>query len=79
MTHDLTDRQRDCLNAIASHIDEHGFPPTFREIARLIGLKGSGTNAVSELLHRLETKGYIRTRHMKSRAITVLKRVEGGA
>lgn len=27
------------LRAIASHIDEHGVPPTYRELAQLVGIR----------------------------------------
>jgi repressor LexA len=72
MSDDLTPRQRECLAAITRHIDEQGWPPTYRELASALGV--TGLQGVAELVGRLEGKGYVATAHGKSRAIKVLKR-----
>lgn len=53
----LTDRQRQCLNFIQSHIAEHSMPPTRREIGAAMGI--TSTNGVTDHLTALQRKGYI--------------------
>lgn len=55
---DLTPRQRDALDAILVHLDQHGYAPSIRELRDALGLKS--TNRVFELLTGLEEKGRIR-------------------
>lgn len=55
---DLTRRQRDCLQALKSFIQEHGHSPTWRELAKKMGVKQNRT--VQKHLNALEKKGYIR-------------------
>lgn len=55
---ELTGRQRQVLDFIASHIDGSGYPPTQREIARHLGV--SGTLPVAKHLAALERKGCLR-------------------
>jgi repressor LexA len=55
---DLTPRQRQVLLFITSHVDNHGYPPTLREIATHLGV--SGTLPVTKHLEALERKGYIK-------------------
>jgi hypothetical protein len=52
-----TDRQLDYLRAIADFTDEHGFPPTIREICILVGVLSN--NAVGETLRALRRKGLL--------------------
>lgn len=40
---ELTARQHRILEFIRAYIDEHGYPPTFREIASAVGLKSMST------------------------------------
>lgn len=51
----LTPRQAEILEAIRSHIAEHGRPPSRPELARALGL--ASTNAVFKHLATLERKG----------------------
>jgi repressor LexA len=53
----LTTRQAEILEAIRSHIAEHGRPPSRPELARALGL--ASTNAVFKHLAALERKGAI--------------------
>lgn len=55
---ELSQRQRQVLQFIASFADSHGYPPSQREIAG--HLKVSGTLPVMKHLEALERKGYIR-------------------
>jgi repressor LexA len=53
----LTPRQAEILQAIRSHIAEHGRPPSRPELARALGL--ASTNGVFKHLAALERKGAI--------------------
>lgn len=66
----LTARQKKILSAISSAIDEHGYPPSMREIGDLVGL--ASLSSVTHQLSRLEEMGYIRRDPKRPRAIEVL-------
>lgn len=66
----LTARQKKILDAISSAIDEHGYPPSMREIGDLVGL--ASLSSVTHQLTRLEEMGYIRRDPKRPRAIEVL-------
>lgn len=70
MNDELTQRQADCLDAIRRSLATHGYPPTLREIGEAMGI--TSTNGVTDLLLRLERKGYIVREGLKSRAIVVV-------
>src|SRR4051812_41656385 len=53
----LTARQAEILEAIRSHMGEHGRPPSHPELARALGL--ASTNGVFKHLAALEKKGAI--------------------
>ncbi|MDY0383610.1 transcriptional repressor LexA [Trichlorobacter sp.] len=55
--HALTARQQQVLELIRQHIDDNGYPPTLRELARQLGV--SGTLPVSKHLEALQRKGYL--------------------
>lgn len=55
---ELTLRQRQVLQFIASFVDNNGYPPTLREIAA--HLKVSGPLPASKHLAALEKKGYLK-------------------
>lgn len=54
----LTSRQRQVLQFIITFMDNHGYPPTLREIAK--HLQVSGPLPASKHLDALEKKGYIK-------------------
>ena len=66
----LTKRQSEILDFIRVHIDEHGYAPSFEEIAERFGFQSLAT--VHEHLTNLENKGYIRRSYNESRSIQVL-------
>ncbi|WP_443094992.1 transcriptional repressor LexA [Rothia koreensis] len=66
----LTPRQRKILEAIASSVETHGYPPSMREIGDLVGL--SSLSSVTHQLSRLEALGLIRRDPKRPRAIEVL-------
>jgi repressor LexA len=63
-----TDRQKQVLDYIQSHIDNDGYPPTVREICTHLGV--SGTLSATRHLDALEKKGYIK-RDSSSRGIAL--------
>ena len=66
----LTQRQKEILEFIISHIEQYGYPPSIPEIQEKFSFKSP--NAVSDHLEALEKKGYIARRPHKSRGIEVL-------
>ncbi len=67
MAKELPERQRKVLDCIQEYVDEHGFPPTVREIGDAIGV--NSTSLVSYYLKRLEERGLISREPSMSRAI----------
>ena len=54
---DLTERQAMILGFIRRSIEERGYPPTLREIAKAHGIRS--TNGVNDHLRALERKGFL--------------------
>ena len=67
---ELTRRQRQVLEYVTACIQEQGYPPTIREIARHLGLRSS--NGVANHLRALERKGYLARTAGKSRGLRPL-------
>jgi repressor LexA len=68
----LTDRQREIYDYVVAYVDEHGYPPTVREIGEEVGLASPST--VHAHLANLERAGYIRRDPTKPRALELLGR-----
>lgn len=66
----LTRRQREILDYLQRHIADHGYAPSFEEIAQTFGFASLAT--VHEHLSNLERKGYITRQYNESRSIEVL-------
>jgi repressor LexA len=66
----LTPRQERVLDYIKDSYEKNGFPPTIREIARHLRLRGP--KGAQKHLAALEDKGYIRRRAGLSRAMEVV-------
>ena len=66
----LTARQRQVYDFLVGHLQEHGFPPTVREICAEFGIKS--TKGVTDHLAALERKGFIRKRPETTRWIEIL-------
>jgi repressor LexA len=64
---ELSDRQRRILEFIQSYSDEHGYPPSVREIGEAVGLRSP--SSVHSQLEVLEDKGYLRRDPTKPRAL----------
>ena len=66
----LTDRQKKIVDYIRAHVEENGYPPTFREIARSVGLKSTST--VDHHLRRLRELGVLQYEDGRFRALQLL-------
>ena len=75
----LTKRQKEILDHIEDFLAEHGYAPSFEEIAEAFGYSSLAT--VHEHLSNLERKGYIRKAYNESRSIELVRRPasNGGA
>lgn len=62
---DLTPSQRRVLDTLRDYIQREGMPPSLRELSTALGY--SSTNAVSNSLHILLRKGYVRPASTRSR------------
>lgn len=70
----LTKKQKEILDYIIQTIEEKGYPPTVREIAKEFSM--ASPRSVSDHLSAIERKGYIRRRENISRGIEVLEYVK---
>jgi repressor LexA len=66
----LTERQRQVLETVRTHIEEIGFPPSVREIGERLGLRSSCT--VQRHLEALMSKGYLTRDGSKARTLEVI-------
>jgi repressor LexA len=84
MTKGLTRRQAQVLEFINNYLDEHGYPPTVREVAGHFGFRSP--RAAHDHMKALERKGYLRSKKgmprtlelLKSRGIPLLGRIAAG-
>ena len=68
----LTTRQQEIWQFLADYVDEHGYPPTVREIGDAVGLASPST--VHAHLANLERAGLLRRDPTKPRAIELVGR-----
>jgi repressor LexA len=68
----MTERQRAILDYLRAFVDEHGYPPTVREIGEAVGLRSPST--VHAHLAQLERAGLLRRDPTKPRAIELTDR-----
>jgi repressor LexA len=69
MAEAVTGKRREILEFIAAKIQEHGYPPSVREIGEAVGLASPST--VHNHLTILEHQGYVRRDPTKPRALEV--------
>lgn len=69
---ELSIRQQQVLDFISAFLEEHGYPPTIRDIQR--GCRISSTSVVDYNLNALRTKGYLRRHSDVSRGIELVGR-----
>jgi repressor LexA len=72
----VTERQRAILEFLHEYVDEHGYPPTVREIGEAVGLRSPST--VHGHLAQLERAGALRRDPTKPRAIELTDRRRPG-
>ena len=72
----MTERQRAILEYLHEYVDEHGYPPTVREIGEAVGLRSPST--VHAHLAQLERAGVLRRDPTKPRAIELTDRRRTG-
>jgi repressor LexA len=68
----VTERQRAILDYLREFVDEHGYPPTVREIGEAVGLRSPST--VHAHLAQLERAGLLRRDPTKPRALELTDR-----
>ena len=68
----LTTRQQEIWQFRADYVDDHGYPPTVREIGEAVGLASPST--VHAHLANLERAGLLRRDPTKPRAIVLVGR-----
>ena len=68
-TPDLSARQRHILEFMREWVDQHGYPPSVREIGEAVGLVSP--SSVAYQLKVLERKGYLRRDPNRPRAVDV--------
>lgn len=68
----LTPRQREIWDYLRLYVDEHGYPPTVREIGQAVGLASPST--VHAHLANLERAGLLKRDPTKPRALELLAR-----
>jgi repressor LexA len=68
----VTERQRGILDYLRGFVDEHGYPPTVREIGEAVGLRSPST--VHAHLAQLERAGLLRRDPTKPRALELTDR-----
>ena len=67
----LTRRQKQVYDFLAQFVEEHGYSPSFEEIAEGLGLSSLAT--VHKHITNLEQKGLLRRDYNRSRSIDILK------
>ncbi len=75
MLGELTPRQTTVLNAISTHIEKYGYPPTRQELAELIGAVSG--NAAQCHLEALVKKGWVSLKPGKGRGIALTEAAKG--
>lgn len=72
MMNHLSKRQKDILGYIKMHTGTKGYSPTYREIAKAVGL--SSISSVQHQLNALEAYGLIKHTPYISRSIVLVNR-----
>ena len=66
----MTEKDYETYKFIIDYIKEHGYSPSYREIADGIGVRAVST--IAERIHRLEDMGKIKTKMDIPRTISVV-------
>jgi len=68
---ELNKREKAILKFIQRQVENHGYPPSVREIGKAVGL--SSTATVHSYIAKLTEKGYIKKENQKGRTLRLLK------
>jgi SOS-response transcriptional repressor LexA len=71
---EITEKQLRILNAIVKYIDEKGYPPSYRDLMKLVNLSSPST--IKNYFDQLRKKGYISWEEGQPRTIRILKQKE---
>jgi repressor LexA len=77
MTEPLTQLERRVYHYLIDFLAEHTYQPSIREIAKKFRIKS--TKTVSDLLHSLESKGYVQRDESRSRGVHIFGFAAAGA
>lgn len=72
----LTTRQQVVLDAIRDWIEEHGYPPTIRELGKVLGIRS--LRGVTTHLDAIAKKGFLKRQH-GARSISLIDQAAGKA
>ncbi|MEK4442356.1 LexA family protein [Niallia sp. FSL K6-0077] len=72
MHNQLTQKQQNVLNALEIYINENGYSPSYRQLAKVVNLKSSST--VSGYLLRLKEAGYVTWEEGCPRTLSIIKK-----
>ena len=75
MKEKLTEKDRIAYTAIEKYIQVNGYPPSIRELCRMIGKASPAT--ICYRLKSLEQKGYLKTTRGENRTIRIVKAIDG--
>lgn len=67
----LSKRQVEVLETISQYIEKYNYPPAYRDLAMILGVKSPST--ISDLLNQLKKKGYINWEPAQPRTLHILK------
>lgn len=67
----LTPNQSRCLAAIERHLADHGFAPSYEELAAALDLRSK--SSIHRLITALERRGFIRRMPQCARAIETIR------
>ncbi|MBX5497154.1 MAG: transcriptional repressor LexA [Bryobacteraceae bacterium] len=70
----LTKRQKEVLDFIASFVEEHGYSPSYEEVAA--GLRLASLATVHKHISTLEAKNYLRRGYNQSRSVELTPRYQ---
>lgn len=70
MTLGLTKRQADLLKIIRDYIDEHGYSPSYVELADAMQIKSLGN--IHDKVRALQERGHLEYRPGAARSITLI-------
>lgn len=68
----LTKRQKEVLDVISTYVEQHGYSPSFEELASTLGLASLAT--VHKHILALESKNYVKRSYNQSRSIEVTEK-----